>query len=131
MDEQIITPFDLIEIKIGDQIVRARPTEWDKEFEDGDGHAADGTYPVPTKFETACPHCSQMLEFDAGYVAIKCKECENGEDVPMVKEAEEDPFCDPGEYTLSTQPTATEVEMADVMGIIDSLDDSDDQPAGI
>lgn len=58
-------PFRRIDIMVGNQEIQARPIEWDTDSNghDGTGMKPDGTYMLPTKFETVCPHCSQLLQF--------------------------------------------------------------------
>ena len=93
-------PFDLSSVDVGGVIVDARPIEWDAEMVDGEGHNAAGEYVKPVKYETACPHCGQLIQFTPS-TSIKCQECRRGTDVILaefIPEPFESPFCNPGDY---------------------------------
>ena len=112
MDEQQIkTPFDLVEKVVANEKVMARPVEWSAEITDGEGHAADGECPTPTRFETACPKCGQMVAFAATLESVKCSECGTGVDreIMFVKPIES-PFADPAAYA----PEKSDVEVVKV-----------------
>ena len=126
--ESIKTPYDLVEAVIDQTVFTARPIAWNEEIVDGDGHIADGSVAIPVEFESACPFCSQMIIFKAGFSEIKCTECGRGNDVKIFVE---DPFQDPGKYgelgaELSVddvwQPPDDEIEAA-VNAIVDSYDE--------
>lgn len=51
--------FDLINIDVGGTPTQARPTAW-----------ADG---MPVRFQTTCPKCAQLIEFEGRYFA--CGAC--------------------------------------------------------
>jgi hypothetical protein len=81
------TPFDLIDITIGEEKIQARPIEWDYDENDNPD--------MPTKYETTCPACSQMMHFEAfeimapPYNYVICNNCGAGEMADYPVEAEE------------------------------------------
>jgi hypothetical protein len=51
--------YDMLEVVIGGETMQARPVAWAEE--------------VPIKFQTTCPKCSQLIEFDGhDFVCASC-----------------------------------------------------------
>jgi endogenous inhibitor of DNA gyrase (YacG/DUF329 family) len=115
---EIATPFDLVGIDIDGQTVMARPIAWDSEFVDGEGHTADGSMASPVAFETVCPFCSQLIQFDGMHVSIECPECGRGD---SIEAADPYPFCDPIDYKVCD----VDADISDVMEIIEEAEASD------
>lgn len=105
------TPFDLKEVRVGKEVVHARPIAWDREDFDGFGNDKDGTPMQPIKFHTTCPACAQLMEFalpdlfkgvDGSSDNLVCATCKAGVDravdvpaaIAKVVEANS-PFVDP------------------------------------
>jgi len=99
------TPYDLKPIVIKGVTIMARPVAWDRPMIDNEGHVEKDVFAEATEYETACPHCGQLVRFSAAKEQIKCPECKAGEDVYVEKF--ESPFIDPGEYAVA--PVATPV----------------------
>jgi len=72
----MIPAYRLKEIFIKSTSIRARPIEWDRIDVDGQGHDKDGEDVYPTKWHTTCPHCANLLEFEAKDI-YKLNENEN------------------------------------------------------
>ena len=83
--------FDLVEIYVGAETMRARPTKFSAEEFNNDGIGSDGSQVYPTAFETTCPYCGQLLSFEL-YDIIKldevlhvvCPNCGSSEGAPKV-----------------------------------------------
>lgn len=94
------SPYDMIEVQIGSELVYARPIEWDTDPIDNEGKINDDEFIMPTKYETTCPNCGNMVHFKNGLCSVKCLECKVGDDlsndVPNMVII--DPFCIPGEF---------------------------------
>lgn len=59
MRETKMGTFDMLEVVIGGETMQARPVAWAEE--------------VPIKFQTTCPKCSQLIEFDGhDFVCASC-----------------------------------------------------------
>jgi hypothetical protein len=105
------TPFDLKEVRIGRDIVHARPIAWDREDFDGFGNDKDGEQMKPVSFHTTCPACAQLVEFspdslftgvDGSIDNLACGSCKAGveraKDKPAVVAQiieTQSPFVDP------------------------------------
>ena len=87
MDEELTTlpPFELVKVLVADEAVLARPVKWDREADDGEGHDADGKFITPIAYECVCPHCGNMVIFDAGHESLRCPECGVGTDAMIQK----------------------------------------------
>lgn len=79
------SPFQLIQIQVGNDILYARPVDFntDVNLQDGTGKLKDGTYMMPTKFAMTCPKCTQLLEFSPVDIysvngKILCVDCQCG-----------------------------------------------------
>jgi hypothetical protein len=81
------TPFDLKEVRVGKEVVHARPIAWDREDADGFGNDKNGDPMQPTKFHTTCPACAQLMEFsptdlfegvDGSSDNLACASCKAG-----------------------------------------------------
>ena len=94
--------FELSEIIINGLLAPARPVAWDREMADGEGRDANGEFAIPTEYECTCPHCGNMVHFEAVFEALQCPECGVGQNVPIVQFAP--PFQDPGEYGQVSDP---------------------------
>jgi hypothetical protein len=91
------TPYDLREVIVADNTLSARPVEWDAEPIDNEGHDKDGRVMVATKYQTACPKCGCLIEFEAKYSEVACDNCQAGHMVLLpLYDAFEEPFQDPG-----------------------------------
>ena len=114
MDELIeITPYSLYQILIDGVEVNARPIAWSSEMVDGEGHDSAGNLVVPTEYETACPHCGQMVHFSAGLSGVKCAECGRGQNIgvtPIMPVVPLSPFQEPDEYVPIPVVTPTPVQ---------------------
>lgn len=81
-------PFQLKEIYIGDEMMHARPVQWDgKDFFDGEGRNERGDYINAIAWQTTCPGCGQQIQFGLNdvYIAddgtednISCPHCKAG-----------------------------------------------------
>ena len=79
--------YDKQPFSIGNEILHARPIEWDREDEYGTGIDIDNKPIIPVKFEMACGKCGQMiilslsdaLEIDGLFVAV-CPICKAGKE---------------------------------------------------
>lgn len=87
MNEIPKTPFDLKEVRVGKEIVRARPIAWADEDADGFGNDKNGNPIQPTQFHTTCPACAQLMEFglndlftgvDGSVDNLACVSCKAG-----------------------------------------------------
>lgn len=127
MDESTMNlpPYALAEISIGDEILNARPIEWDREIADGEGKDENGDYAVAIKYETACPGCGDSLIFEAGMSSVRCPHCGIGEDEHT--EVYESPFQDPGDYAQSiTAPDADEMTNKEIARAVeDAINEGD------
>ena len=112
MDSAEIKTYQIVDIDVGDKTVPCRPTKWDREIDDGEGRDKDGEYAMPIEYETACPHCGQLISIDAKLQAAKCSECGVGDDV-LTHDSFEDPFIEPNEYKESAVKLEEEVEEAE------------------
>lgn len=103
-------PFDLKEVRVGTEVLFARPFEWDREHADGNGNDKFGNPILPTKFMTTCPKCSQLINFGPkdiffstkGLESIACPGCMAGaEQAPVAAvvvekmKVDKSPFVDP------------------------------------
>lgn len=74
-----MSTYDLIDVRIGSEIIQARPVEWSKvpiDVLDQDSQ------PMATSYVTTCPHCSQLIKFAPSDITvingvnnIKCTTC--------------------------------------------------------
>ena len=135
MDQaDFVTPYEHIDVVVGEVAVRARPVKWDSEIVDGEGHNADGELAKPTEYEGVCPECGQMIHFPNNLKGVKCPECDEGEDVISFETFE--PFQDPGAYGEDQQAEAKSLDgEAEGLGDWDEaakeldLDADPDEPA--
>ncbi len=80
------TPFDLITVTLGSEEIRARPVDWE--------YDENGNPGEPTKCETTCPQCSQLMQFEVSelvappYNFVVCENCGAGKDHPGAEEEE-------------------------------------------
>jgi len=110
MDEIITTPYDFVEVTIGDVKMMARPIKWNGEIVTNEGLLEDGSIAKPVECESTCPHCGQMVVFEAIYEAIECSECGVGENIFGLASS---PFQDPGIYLAKVEtPQAEETPQA-------------------
>jgi hypothetical protein len=83
--KQVSTPFDLKAVKVGKDVVHARPVAWDRTDSDGFGNDEAGNPINAVRFNTTCPACAQLMDFgvddlfkgtdgsDDNLVCISCK----------------------------------------------------------
>jgi len=65
--EEIMNPYDLIDVVVGGEKVQARPTAWSGELENL----------TPIRYQTTCPKCSQLVEFQATVASqVRCLTCD-------------------------------------------------------
>lgn len=57
-----MNPFDPRIVRIGAEIMHARPIRWDEMLHDGSGHK-NGEEIIPLEYETTCPGCGQLFKF--------------------------------------------------------------------
>lgn len=103
-------PYDLKEVRLGTEVLYARPIEWDREQADGNGNDKFGNPILPIKFESTCPKCAQLISFGPkdiffstkGFESIACTTCSAGaEQAPVAAvvvnkiKADKSPFVDP------------------------------------
>lgn len=117
--KSVTTPFDLRPVKIGKEIVHARPIAWNGTDSDGFGNDEAGNPITAFRFNTTCPACAQLVEFelsdlfkgtDGSDDNIVCASCKAGIDRAPDKEAvvakiveTKSPFTDPiAEKLMST-----------------------------
>jgi hypothetical protein len=55
--------YDLIFVRINEELVQGRPIEWDRVPVDIMGHDNVGELMKPTKYMTTCPYCAQLIKF--------------------------------------------------------------------
>jgi hypothetical protein len=111
-----MTPYDLVPIKWDDSVLYVRPVEWD-----GDPSTDENV--MPTKYESSCAKCGNMIHIEIAQNTIKCEMCGAHIDNPLFvdnEEAEvEDPVDDPHE-TYDDGPIDDPVE-----GVDDMVEDMD------
>lgn len=77
--------YQLKYVKIGDEIVGARPTGWDKSDVDGFGHDEEGNDVNAIEWNTTCPQCADLVTFDVasiyqdrlGTLYVSCDTCQS------------------------------------------------------
>lgn len=92
--------YELIEIRIKNEDVFARPVAWDREIYDGFGNDKSGNPVNPTEFQATCPHCGNLVHFaskdiykdDKNKSNVKCFICGAGiQNVKGVEETQQKP----------------------------------------
>lgn len=84
--------YQLKFVKIGNEIVGARPVGWDKSDVDGFGHDEDGKDVNAIEWNTTCPLCADLVNFGldsiyqdkSGNLFVSCPSCNN----PLPKNVE-------------------------------------------
>lgn len=81
--------YDLLEVRVLNESVMARPIAWSAEDVDGQGHDSKGNDVEVAMYHTTCPHCAGLIEFYAAdlYLALdgseknlKCLSCKRGKE---------------------------------------------------
>lgn len=93
--EEELTYYSFRKIRVGEDVMNARPIIWDAEPVDSEGHDKNGRIIIPIKFETTCPKCGYLIQFDAQFVEVACDNCKTGT-FKLLYDEFDDPFCDPG-----------------------------------
>jgi hypothetical protein len=55
--------YDLIYVRVGSEVLQARPIAWDREVWDGEGNDREGNPVEAIEFVTTCPHCANLIQF--------------------------------------------------------------------
>lgn len=80
MPEYKRSHYDLLEIKWGDEVLRARPVEWDKDITAFDFNPETDVATV-TKYETVCPKCGNACSFLTNSPKVECENCRASADL--------------------------------------------------
>lgn len=67
--------FDLVDVKWGNDLLRARPIKWDKDISAFDFNPSDDLNVKAIEFELTCPQCGQLCVFNIDSQAISCTQC--------------------------------------------------------
>jgi hypothetical protein len=98
----MIQCYELIDVRIKNEMIQARPVAWDREICDGFGNDSKGVPVNSTEFHATCPFCGNLVHFAKTDIYskdnIKCLECGAGN-----TKVEED------EVVVSTTPSAPKV----------------------
>ena len=73
--------FDLLEVQIGSEMMRARPIKWTGEKFDKEGLDENGKLVLPIEYESVCPKCGQLTTFLFSEIKdgkVSCKMCGAG-----------------------------------------------------
>lgn len=95
-------PYDLIEVSWGDEILRARPIEWNKDLTSEDINPEEAEDVYATAYELVCPSCGGRCDFSRLDKLISCDDCGSTtvnplhaegdvDDVDIEEEPEEEP----------------------------------------
>jgi hypothetical protein len=55
--------YELIHVRVGSEVLQARPIAWDREVWDGEGNDRDGVPVEAVEFVTTCPFCANLIQF--------------------------------------------------------------------
>ena len=98
----MILCYELIDVKVKNEKIQARPVAWDREICDGFGNDSKGEPVNSTEFHATCPFCGNLVHFaktDIGSKGdIKCHTCGAGK-----ARTEED------EVVVSETPSTTKI----------------------
>lgn len=84
--------YDLITIKLKNEIIQARPVAWDREIADGFGNDVRGNPVTAVEFHATCPYCGNLVHFTSDDIYkdkqekdnVKCLMCRAGSEVGNV-----------------------------------------------
>jgi len=100
----MIPCYKLVEVRVGSQIVSARPVRWDEQDEDGFGHSVDGKEISAIGFHTTCPSCGELIDFDNVDLYLAIDDSENNLSCGA---------CGAGNKKLETQADSPKEEIQD------------------
>jgi len=83
-------PYDLLEVTIYDNMLRARPVDWDNKELLGTDRQDEV---IQTKWQSTCPLCGELIEFD------------------IVHDGRVYCVCMPSEAQLELKPAANDIEI--------------------
>lgn len=67
------SPYDFIEIIIGNERLSVRPVGWTDADYDGTGKNIKGEEIIASKWHATCPNCAQLIELDESLIGIDDK----------------------------------------------------------
>jgi len=96
--ESTIPAYELRYICIGNEVVDARPVQWNGKDYTGQGRDKDGNIVMPTVYCTVCPKCAQQIQFGVDEIRAEedkerviCSNCQAGtKEMEAIKQTEVD-----------------------------------------